>query len=383
MRFGIGFILFLLFLGGFAAYQGDRVGMAVGRKRLSIFGLRPKYTSRLVSVLTGVIIVLLTMTSLLMISHTARQSLFGLEELQATIADLSRHVTSLENRQQILLQDNENLQAQNAALRQENETLAATRAELEAANAALREEQRWLEGRIEVIAGSGALIIQNLMQTPLVYEANEVIDSHVIDVPETREELVARVYEMLERTNAKVLADGAGEVSPGWALALGIFALDETGEVTMVMTEEEHVEQLVEAMWSEPGLRSVLVQVISRTHTFEGSPVDPDFRLFVNTRVFEAGETVHARVFDSRQPGPALFNQLWSWLQGDIHQIAKDRGLLGRPDGTVTAAIEPGVLFEVVERIKAAPGLVRVRAVAARDVMTGDELPLEFAYDIL
>ena len=89
MTFGIAFILLMLALGGFAAYQGDRVGMAVGKKRLSILGLRPKYTSRVITVLTGIIIVMITMAGVLLISHTARQSLFGLEDLQQQISSLS------------------------------------------------------------------------------------------------------------------------------------------------------------------------------------------------------------------------------------------------------------------------------------------------------
>lgn len=348
--------------------------MAVGRKRLTIFGLRPKYTSRIVTVLTGIIIVSLTMTSLLLISDSVRQSLFGLEELQATVSNLSRQVASLEKRQQSLTKDNLTLHA-------ENEALARQREELEAA----------IEERIFDIYESGNEYFQrlvarlglyeNLLVTNLVYEGNELIASYVIDVPSTRSELAAEVRDILEKTNVRVLAAGAGEVTEGWALMMEEVIEDADG-VTFV-TQDQHIDMLVESIWTTPGLTSVVVQVIAKTHTFEGWPVELDFRLFVNSQVFYEGQTVTARVFDGRETGPSLLNQVWSWLEVDIRQAARDRGLLGNPDGTVTGAIEPGTLFEVVEHIRAAKGPIRVHAVAAADVSTSDELPLRFEYDSL
>ncbi len=62
--------------GGVAAYWGDRVGQAVGKKRLSVFGLRPKYTSRVVAVATGVLIVLFTLTTLIISQQRAHRAVW-------------------------------------------------------------------------------------------------------------------------------------------------------------------------------------------------------------------------------------------------------------------------------------------------------------------
>lgn len=380
MTFGIGFILLLLCLGGSAAYIGDRVGMAVGRNRLTIFGLRPKYTSRIVTIITGVIIVSLTMTSLLLISHSARQSLFGLEELQSTVAHLAGQVSSLERHQQSLILESEALQEQNVALRDENEGLEQRRAELETANATLREEQEWLESRIELITGSSMLIYENLKNTRLLYQANDMIASYVIDVPETREQLIQQVEDVLAQLNDDLLQAGAGEQSPGWGLLLEQVTVDETGEIT-ILSQEDHIQEIVEVIWSEPDLDSVVMQVFSRSHALEGSPVELDFRFYTNQLVFSAGETVAARVFDGREPGSDLLNQVWMWLERDVRQSALENGMLESVDGTVTTAIEPGMLFELVENIMAVQNKVQVRAVAQENVYTSDELPLHFTVE--
>ena len=45
-------------IAGGVAYVGDRVGHQVGRKRLTLFGIRPRYTSTIIAIATGMIIAL-------------------------------------------------------------------------------------------------------------------------------------------------------------------------------------------------------------------------------------------------------------------------------------------------------------------------------------
>ena len=50
---GIQLVIGLISAGGAIAYFGDRIGMKVGRKRLTLFGLRPKHTSIIITIVTG------------------------------------------------------------------------------------------------------------------------------------------------------------------------------------------------------------------------------------------------------------------------------------------------------------------------------------------
>ena len=62
---GIALIVAIVLIAGVIAYIGDRVGHQVGRKRLTLFNLRPKYTSTIVAVGTGMMIALVvTLTAL-------------------------------------------------------------------------------------------------------------------------------------------------------------------------------------------------------------------------------------------------------------------------------------------------------------------------------
>ena len=58
--YGITLIFVLAVVGGVIALIGDRLGTRIGKKKLSIFGLRPRHTAVLVTVVTGICITTVT-----------------------------------------------------------------------------------------------------------------------------------------------------------------------------------------------------------------------------------------------------------------------------------------------------------------------------------
>jgi|SRR5579872_174666 len=104
---GILRIAFIVLLAGVIAFIGDRVGHQVGRKRLSLFGLRPKHTSTIVAVGFGMLIALGVTLAFLAASHYARTAFFRLGELNAQVALLQREVQ--EREQELARAQNENL----------------------------------------------------------------------------------------------------------------------------------------------------------------------------------------------------------------------------------------------------------------------------------
>ena len=46
----------LILVSGLVAFVGNQVGRSIGRRRLAVLGLRPRYTAQLVTVLTGMLI---------------------------------------------------------------------------------------------------------------------------------------------------------------------------------------------------------------------------------------------------------------------------------------------------------------------------------------
>ena len=59
--------------------------MRIGRRRLTLFGLRPKHTSILITITTGILIVAASLTVLSIASEDVRTALFRMQELQEAL----------------------------------------------------------------------------------------------------------------------------------------------------------------------------------------------------------------------------------------------------------------------------------------------------------
>lgn len=86
----------MILASGLIAYAGDYVGRKAGKKKLSLFGLRPKYTSRIISILTGILIMIFSLVVLSVISENVRVALFGMEKLKKQIYSLENSIKSKE-----------------------------------------------------------------------------------------------------------------------------------------------------------------------------------------------------------------------------------------------------------------------------------------------
>lgn len=84
-----------MLLGGFIAFFGDRIGKYVGKRKLTIFHLRPRHTSQLFTVLFGMLISLVTLSILTGISYDARQTLFHVRDLTVKRKKLEKEITQL------------------------------------------------------------------------------------------------------------------------------------------------------------------------------------------------------------------------------------------------------------------------------------------------
>jgi hypothetical protein len=92
---GLILIPVLIIVSGVVAYLGNQVGRATGRRRLSVFGLRPRYTAHLIAVLTGMLITVISLGSVLLVSQDARVGLFRLTDLREQITEAEARLAEL------------------------------------------------------------------------------------------------------------------------------------------------------------------------------------------------------------------------------------------------------------------------------------------------
>jgi hypothetical protein len=92
---GISIVVFITLLAGAIAYAGDRVGHQIGRKRLTIYNIRPRYTSTIIAVGTGMLIALVVTLAAILGSSEVRTALFQL-------GSISQQIETLKAREQAL-----------------------------------------------------------------------------------------------------------------------------------------------------------------------------------------------------------------------------------------------------------------------------------------
>jgi len=86
----------LILVSGLVAFIGNLVGRSIGRRRLTLFGLRPRYTAQITTIVTGMLITVVTLAVVLLVSNDARQAFFHLQELQQQTRALEAQISQQE-----------------------------------------------------------------------------------------------------------------------------------------------------------------------------------------------------------------------------------------------------------------------------------------------
>jgi len=86
--YGILLVVVLVLVSGLIAYLGDILGRRLGRRRITIFGLRPRYTAIVISVVAGMAITLLTLVVAAALSEKVRIGLTQVDVMRSQVSDL-------------------------------------------------------------------------------------------------------------------------------------------------------------------------------------------------------------------------------------------------------------------------------------------------------
>ena len=166
-------ILAVLLLGGVIATLGDRIGMKVGKARLSLFNLRPKQTATVVSIATGSIISASTLALLFGVSSQLRTGVFELGKIQDDLAQAEADLASARETQSEVEAD-----------------LEASREERERAMARLREINQFLGRAVEQQERTQSQLQQTREQLANVSEQAQELRQTTDDLRAERDRLL-------------------------------------------------------------------------------------------------------------------------------------------------------------------------------------------------
>ena len=380
--YGITLILVLAVVGGVIAFIGDRLGTRIGKKKLSIFGLRPRHTAVVVTIFTGICITTVTFGIMAAVSENVRTALFGMERLNDMIADtraaldftsseLSRaqtaqekasadlkkseeEISRLEGEQEDLRAESDRLSAGNRALMMEKEGLSSLNGRLSSENAVLLADIDALGIRANELRDN----ILNLREGNIIYQAGEIISSGTIPSGLSHDEI--------ERGLAGIAQLGTRNISA----RLGENHTDQ--DIWIYGPEYDAAVYAIEKSSVD-----MIVRIVAAGNLVRGDEIRASIELYPNRVIYYDGELILARVYRADGVNDAAEQAVMTFLR-EVNAAASAKGILPDPIRGTVGVIDGAEFYGLVQELRAYTGAVIISAYADGDTDAMGPLRLKF-----
>lgn len=389
MFIGVSIFLVLIVMGGLIAFLGDRIGSKVGKKRLTLFGLRPKYTSVIVTIISGVMISFTTIAVLAVVNENVRVALFGLSKLQNQMKDLNQEI-KLKNME--LEQGKKQLEARNKEIEDVTQRQEATSRELERVESqsvymknqlaevqeAYDEAQRGiaqsaedikvlentkeeLNKNIQKLNGERKTLLESiyaLREGQVIMQAGQVLTSATVDAGMSKEE------------SEKVLSSVLNDINSSIKQQLNIS--DKETSLIRISTQNfgHAVEQITGAKHKK------LVRIVAAQNLILGEPLVVDFDIHDNLLVFHKDELVYKGNLDKYKDLKNSELKVLNFLQ-DLNHYVQSKGILPDPITGKVGQLEGKELMDVIAKVKQYGNNSILEVYAARDIYSSGPLLIE------
>ena len=380
--YGITLILVLAVVGGVIAFIGDRLGTRIGKRKLSIFGLRPRHTAVVVTIFTGVCITTVTFGIMAAVSENVRTALFGMDRLNAMIADTraaldftsgeleraqsaqekasselaksEEEIARLEGEQSSLRAESDRLSAGNRALMMEKEGLVSINGRLAGENQNLQEDIRTLGIRAQELRAG----ILNLREGNITYQAGEIIASGIIPAGLSHDEI--------ERGLAGIAQLGTRNISA----RLGENHTDQ--DIWIYRPEYEAAIRAIEESSAD-----MIVRIVAAGNLVRGDEIRASIELYPNRVIYRDGELIIARVYAPEVLGRGTEQSVMAFLR-EVNAAAAAKGILPDPIRGTVGVIEGAEFYALVQDLEGRAGVVVISAYADGDTDAMGPLRLKF-----
>lgn len=379
-------ILVLAVMGGAIAFMGDKLGSKIGKKRLSVFGLRPHDTSVLITILTGILVAAATMGALTAASQEVRTALFGMEKIKQEIAQLNKdkaNVSALldSERGKVKTLDEE-IKKSSAALATANEQKKAAESQLAAAKNQLATTQSQLTALQNNYHAAEARLTAAQAKLTSVENSRNKLQGEVTELEaatkKLREGMVAIregdvVFRSGEIIYAAVLKSGLNKEDnqqqmDRFLAAANNHILDQINareNVQALWVNKDAVNEAMTALAKAKG--DVYVRLCAAGNIISGELVVCRFEMAPNKLLFDQGDVILTEKINvdvnSQQPGAALM----AFLK-DVNRKAVEAGVMADPITGKVGAIESSDLEKINVEIIKQGGRVELTAKARQPI---------------
>jgi len=322
--------IFLVFMGGALAYVGDQLGIYWGKKRISIFGLRPKQTAVFISVVTGLLITLLTLMVASYLSENVKIALFEIDTLIETQDELRSHQKQILHKNKALEAKNKSIQAEVEVLQKEKAALETIRDDLNAIKQGLEKKIAEVEEsllqlkedkqrRIVEIERLSKIVEKKETALVAIHKGQPLLDTPVIvRFDATKDDISRLALTMLGDLKQAVEATGVHIDTDAFVRAEAELTTSILAELAKIRTTLASEGTVVNECCIQPvSLRNVSIDEKLQAVKFQVKP---------NIFVFGKDEEVARTSIDGRLTEERILDQLFYFDQ-QVLSVMRDKGV--------------------------------------------------------
>ncbi|MDZ7673351.1 MAG: DUF3084 domain-containing protein [Halanaerobiales bacterium] len=407
---GINIMILVLVFSGIIAYIGDRIGMKAGKKRVSLFGLRPRYSSMIITVMTGVLIALLTISILLFVYTNLRQALFNIndvlnrlqnlnEQLAEKDTELEEMKTEIDNKAtelEQLAQQRDQLTTELESTKkeyeetkedlteanQEIEQLEKNRSELEKNIALLEEERDKLETRVTELNQRISTLTEDYeevkdlatqyrtgmvyyMGKNIVYQKGDIVYSKVLEAGQSQDKIIDNLNTMLDEAN---------EIAKDKDIMID----QETGRALRIQYED--ISNVAKILYNMDQGQKVIVSLVASFNVPEGDWLSVNFLLNKDFIVFNEDEVIASKIINASSSTDVLESELEKLLN-TINGKAIQQGILPDSQGQV-GSLDFSEFYNILSKIRSMNGEVEVKVIASENIWRENRLGDNIRFEI-
>lgn len=379
MLVGLRIIIIVAIMGGIIAFIGDKLGTKVGKRKMSLFGLRPKHTSIIVTIVTGILISAATLSVLAISSQNVRTALFGMDRLKAEMAQLN---SEIEAKNKELAAGNEALANKNKELQTVQDSVKATNAELEETRSALAARGNELVSIQDAYSAAEEKLAASNGEVKELASVRDKLQNHISDLQITTKQLEEGISKVREGNvvfrNGEVLS--AALIRPGLTMSESEVALagflndtnrlilqrfNMTGDKMVIYVSRQNIEEVSKQI--ENSTTPMTVRVTATANIIYGEPALAELQAYPQTLIFDQGHIISSEVVDMNgaDPQQVVLNFLKS-----VNAEAKERGVLPDPITGEVGSLPGNELFATIRHIEGMKGRIKLEAIAREDTYT-------------
>jgi len=352
-------IFAVIIISGLIAFVGDWVGLKIGKKRVTIFGLRPHSTAIFITIISGILIAIITVTILAISSHDVRTALFGIEELKEKLSYLSREVelrnTQLSSTKEDLKEKTTQLQEMEEKYQELSEDIKNKTVQLEELliiREGLIEEKDKLDKEVEELnAAIKALYsgIAWIREGEVILGSEEQIALTIIQGQRPIEEIKEELFGFLKEASNKVLAMGAKK--------------DERTNQVFIIAQEEF-EDITQKIYDSG--KEMIVRLLSSINVVEGEPIVAHFKILENKLLFKIDEEIISEEIESSEVYSEVEKKLLSLLR-KVNIIAVKEGIIPDPKTSFVGTVSAINLYDTIRTIVESDTTMKITVISIYD----------------